>query len=201
MSTVARPDTGGGVSLTGWMWTWITIGALVVVVVVGYLLGIISALNDIDDNLFTVTSDVQGAEGDVQPLPGHIADANDDLTQIDQALAPIPGQADQIISSLSSIEGTLTTVDSSLKDTSGSLVNTDSVLRNVLGLVQQINTVLIDAENPPDRLGTQNIHERVAVANSVLRPAQSDTSNILSQLVEVNEHLVSVCNNVNPGAC
>lgn len=194
MSSVAT-DTGGGVSLTGWMWTWITIGALVVVVVVGYLLGIVSALNNIDGNLETVDAAVsmEGAGGDVAPLPDHIANINGSLTSIDTALKPVPGQADQIIAALTSINGTLTSVDSSLKNTSSSLVNTDGVLRTVLGTAQTIESVLIDAEDPPDRLGTQNIHERVAVANSVLTSAESDTTNILGQLIQVNEHLDSIC--------
>lgn len=193
MSSVATQDTGGGVSLTGWMWTWVTIGALVVVVVVGYLLGITSALNNIDSNLATVDEAVTGAGGDVTPLPDHIQNINGSLTSIDTALQPVPGQADQIIAALTSINGTLQRVDASLKDTSSSLVNTDGVLKTVLNTARTIQGVLVDAEDPPDRLGTENIHQRVSVANSVLTAAKGDTGNILSQLVQVNEHLDSVC--------
>lgn len=192
MSSVAT-DTGGGVSLTGWMWTWITIGALVVVVVVGYLLGIVSALNNIDGNLATVDDAVTGAGGDVQPLPDHIANINGSLASIDTALAPIPSQADEIIALLTSIEGSLQSIDASLKDTSGSLVNTDGVLRNALGTVNQILSTLRDAQARPDELGTQHIHQRLRVANSILRPAKADTGNILTELREVDEHLVSIC--------
>ncbi len=128
---------------------------------------------------------------------------------IDPALKPIPGQADQIIAALTSINDKLTTTDASLKDTS-------SVLVTVLGQVDSIRDLLIDADDPPDRLGVQNIHRRVASVNGVGSPAQgiaaggggcgefcqpenlttaeSDAANILAGLISVNGHLNSICN-------
>lgn len=194
-----EPESSSG--LTGWMWVWVTIGALVVIVVIGYLLGIVSALESIDGNLATADEAVGGAGGDVQPLPDHIETINGSLTSIDEALAPVPGQADQIIAALSSIDGTLTQVDSSLKDTSGSLVNTSgslkdtsNVLASVLDGARSIESTLEAAQKPDDGSGTFHIHGRVAVANSVLETAKADTGNILGQLVHVNEHLESICN-------
>ena len=77
-----------------WLWIWITILALVVVVVIGFLLGIVGALSDIDDGLFEANSAVSGAGKDVTPLPQHIQNINGNLTRIDRSLKPITGQAD-----------------------------------------------------------------------------------------------------------
>jgi len=199
--------------LTGWMWVWIVVGILVVLVVVGFLIGIIRALESIDAALADTTSSVVGAGGDVQPLPAHIETVNNSLVEIDSSLKPIPAQADDVINSLTTIRTTLEQVDASLKDTSGSLVDTSGTLvdtsgslvdtngklvdvsnlaQSILSLVTQIEGVLEDAQQT-GRLGTNEIWRRVQVANSVLLPARADTANINASLVEVNKHLESIC--------
>ncbi len=121
-----------------WLWVWITIGALVVVVVVGFLLGIVSSLESIDEGLFSADRDVNSIQGETKPLPTYVQNINGNLTQIDTALKPIRGQANQILGALRSIQGSLVSVDSSLIDTSASLVDTSSKLGNITGLL--VNT-------------------------------------------------------------
>ena len=127
-----------------WLWIWITILALVVVVVIGFLLGIVSSLESIDDGLFEADNSVTGAGKDVKPLPDHIKNINRNLTKIDTSLKPITGQADDIQSALSSINGSLVSVDGSLKDTSGSLVDTNGKLGNITGLLVDTSGDLVD---------------------------------------------------------
>ena len=127
-----------------WMWIWITIGALVVVVVVGFLLGIVSSLESIDDGLLEADQAVEGAGGDTKPLPQHIQNINGNLTKIDTSLKPITGQADEILSALRSIRGSLVSVDGSLKDTSGSLVDTSGSLVDTSGTLGNITGLLVD---------------------------------------------------------
>ena len=126
------------------MWIWITILALVVVVVVGFLLGIVDSLESIDDGLREADSAVAGAGSDTKPLPQHIQNINGNLTKIDTSLKPITGQADDILSSLRSINGTLVNVDGSLKDTSGSLVDTSGSLVDTSGTLGNITGLLVD---------------------------------------------------------
>jgi len=161
---------------------WVAIGILVVLVVVGFLIGIISALESIDNALFSATNDVVGVGGDVNPLPNQIATANGTLTGIDKALLPIPGQADSIIDSLTSINSDLTSVDSSLKDTSSTLIT-------ALNNATTIESVLKSAQDPAPGItgfGTANIYRRVAVANGILGPAKSDTASISNDLNDKN---------------
>lgn len=165
---------GGDVSVARWMRVWVTIGILVVLVVIGFLLGIISALQGIDNSLESATQSVVGIGGDVDPLPGHIAQANQTLTGIDQALKNIPAQANSIIGSLTSINSTLVTADGSLKNTSATLVT-------VLNDAKEIATVLRAADDPSPGItgfGVQNIHRRVAIINDVLKTADGDAASI-----------------------
>ncbi len=184
-----------------WIKIWVVLLTLVTLVVVVYLVVITNSLASINKNLGVADRSVTGAGGNVKTLPDQIEIANKNLTGIDTALKPISGQADQIVGALGSINGRLSSVDSSLKNTDGSLQDTDgslkdtsSVLVSVLRLATGIRGTLIDADDPADKLGVQNIHRRVAVANSVLAPARQDTANILVRLKDVNVHLESICN-------
>jgi hypothetical protein len=151
--------------LSRWLKVWVILLTVVVLVVVGYLIVITNSLASINGNLATAQRAVVGAGGNVVTLPNQVDRINGALAGIDPALKPIPGQADEIIASLTSINSKLTNVDSSLKDTSAILVT-------VLGTVNNVSGLLIDANDPADRLGVQNIHHRVAAINGVGGPRQ-----------------------------
>jgi len=194
--------------LSRWLKVWVLLLTVVTLVVVVYLILITNSLAHINGNLATADRAVTGAGGNVVTLPNQVERINGALSEIDPALRPIPGQANQIIANLTSINDKLTATDSSLKDTS-------SILVTVLGQVNDISGVLINADDPPDRLGVQNIHERVARLNGInsrnvgatrgggpgvfgstpgnLTAAKVDADNILSGLVSVNAHLTSAC--------
>ncbi|MDP2711940.1 MAG: hypothetical protein Q8O56_12035 [Solirubrobacteraceae bacterium] len=175
-------------------WTWIfgTILILVVVVVIGFLSGITSALNSIDKALGTTDETLVEVGSDADPLPGYIREINGNLTAIDEALKPIPGQGVSILNSLTSINGSTGRVDNALKTTSSSLLSTSSSLVDTTGDLQTIDGSLVDTSN--SLKGTTNVlvtirgslrdtsgvlvtvNNRVRTINQVLRAAHSPAS-------------------------
>jgi methyl-accepting chemotaxis protein len=127
-------------------WTWIfgTILILVVVVVIGFLSGITSALNSIDDALGTTDSTLTEVGGDADPLPSYVKTINTNLTAIDKSLKPIPGQGVSILNSLTSIDGSAKRINSALGTTSSSLLSTSSSLVDTTGTLGNISNSLVD---------------------------------------------------------
>src|SRR2546429_9933688 len=91
-AAASRRVAGAG-PLTGWMWTWVTLGVLVVLVVVGFLVGIVSSLENIDSNLAEANSAVSGAGGDGEAPSGPLADLNREPDDVDPSLKPVPAPA------------------------------------------------------------------------------------------------------------
>ena len=197
--------------LDRWLKVWITLLIVVTLVVVVYLIAITNSLASINGNLGVANNAVTGAGGDTKTLPDQVQGINASLAAIDPALKPIPGQADQIIGALTDIDNKLATTDASLKDTSssltgtsGQLVDTAGILTRVLSQTGTIRDTLFNADQPngpceqnacnPSKLGVQNIHQRVAIANGVLTPAEADARSILAGLGQVNANLTSICN-------
>ena len=160
-----RPTDDRTTFLGRWLRVWVILLSIVTMVVVGYLVVITDSLASINGNLATAQRAVVGAGGNVVTLPNQVDRINAALGGIDPALEPIPGQADEIIAALASINSKLANTDESLKDTS-------AVLQTVLGTVNNVSGVLIDANDPADRLGVQNIHQRVAAVNGATSPRQ-----------------------------
>ncbi len=186
--------------LKKWITVWVALLAIVTLVVVVFLVTITNSLASINGSLAVADNAVTGAGGDVKTLPSEVDTVNNSLAQIDPNLKPIPGQADAIIASLTSINSKLTTTDNSLKDTTG-------VLQTVNRQTTDVKGVLVDADDPPDGFGVQNIHQRVAFLNgtgntgrfgtnpSNLQAAKGDTGHILAQLQVVNKNLRGICGN------
>ena len=196
----ARAEAESSDYLKKWITVWVALLAIVTLVVVVFLVTITNSLASINGSLAVADDAVTGAGGDVKTLPSEVETVNNSLAGIDPNLKPIPGQADAIIAALTSINSKLTTTDNSLKDSNGTL-------KTVLGQTGDIRGVLVDADDPADRLGVQNIHQRVAFANgtgntgsfganpSSLAAADADTTNILGRLQQVNKSLRGICNN------
>lgn len=197
---VSTSDGDSSQFLKKWITVWVALLAIVTLVVVVFLVTITNSLASINGSLAVADAAVSGAGGDVKTLPGEVDTVNASLGGIDPNLKPIPGQADAIIGSLRSINDRLTNVDRSLVDTS-------AVLSTVLGQTGTIEGILIDADDPADGFGVQNIHQRVALLNgngdtgrfgtnpTNLAASRGDTQNITNLLVGVNNELRGICRN------
>ena len=115
---------------TRWTWIFATILILVVVVVIGFLSGITSALSSIDNALGTTDETLVEVNDDADPLPDYVKTINGNLTAIDKALKPVPGQGVAILGSLTSIKGSTGRVNENLKTVDSSLVDTSSHARH-----------------------------------------------------------------------
>jgi len=156
--------------------------------VIGFLLGIISALEAIDRSLAVTTNNVTSINADVDPLPAHVDTINKTLDSIDVALKPIPAQADSIIGSLTSINGKLTTIDASAASTAGLLVTALSGLRDIDGTLESIDQTA--------RFAGTNITKTVQGINSVLTAAKGDTGAINKDLDKADgiaHHVYGIC--------
>jgi uncharacterized protein YoxC len=132
-SSASAADSVTTTSFARFLWIFATLGLIVVVVVIGFLIGIVRALESIDNGLYTASSSVTGVTANVRPLPDYIQRINSALTDVDTALKPVPGQVSDINASLQSIRGSAQRIDASLKDTSQSLINTSGSLVNTSG--------------------------------------------------------------------
>ena len=168
-----------------WLWIWITVAALVVIVVIGFLLGIVSALKSIDGGLLEANASVSGIGAEANPLPGYIQQINTNLHRIDGALKPISGEANQIVGALSSISGGLGQVQGSLVNTTGSLVNTSGSLRNTSGSLVDTSNSLVDTSGT---LGT---------ISSSLVGISGTLNGVSGSLVDVSNRLVTIAGSLN----
>jgi methyl-accepting chemotaxis protein len=219
-TSASVPPSAASSSFARFLWIFTTLGLIVVVVVIGFLIGIVRALESIDNGLYEASNSVAGATGSVKPLPSYIQTINAALTDIDTALKPIRGQVSDATASLVSIRGSAQSIDASLKDTSASLVNTSgslvdtsgtlvgasqsvaaitaslvdtsNVLMNVLGTATAIDGTLESIQNA-DSAGTARIYRQVDFANAILQAIQNDTSQINLQLLEAERHLMNIC--------
>ena len=173
-----------------WLKVWVTIGTLVVLVVIGYLLAIVNALDNIDANLALTDPDVADISGHVNPLPGHITTNTDTLTAIDSTLKPIPGQATSIINTLGVIDGTLKDIDPTLKTINGGLTT-------ALGGLRSIDATLVSLDTPgADNRGLRPIISELSTINGQLGSIRVDTRRIdldLNRSTGVAAHVRDVC--------
>lgn len=183
-----------------WLKAWVTIGTVVILVVIGYLLAIVNALQNIHENLDVTDVNVSDiANVDVAPLPGHIDRINTTLDNIDQVLVAIPGQATSIINSLTSIDGTLAEIDPTL-------ISINNGLTTALGGLRNIENTLIGLdEDAGDGAGLQPIVAQVTIIrDKLVSVSVEDSPKIDVDLTNVGDgvatHVRNICNLASGGA-
>jgi len=206
-----RFDHRRGIDL--WLRTWIALGVVVALTVVGYLILISSSLAGINSHLQIARTAVVDVNGNTKTLPGQISAVNENLTSIDKALKSIPSQASAIRDNLESVKEHGLVIDGSLSDTSGQLAavardladsaprlsRITSQLTDTSGLLASIlkSTGSIDSNlqilkgNGSAGVGTTSA-KVVSILNA-LKPTRLGLDDILSGLRSVDNHLYDVC--------
>jgi hypothetical protein len=177
-------------------------------------------LTSIEGNLTSIDGSLKNTSPMLSQVGGALVGVSGSLVSTTGMLNNTAGSLVSTTGLLNNTSGLLQGITSNLNGVSSSLVDTSGVLTAVLGTAGQINATLVDANFPngwcnapetnstymppagappgkfscdPTQLGVQNIHQRVAIANGVLAPAQTDLTNIIGGLTSVNGHLLSIC--------
>ncbi|KRA27229.1 MULTISPECIES: hypothetical protein [unclassified Nocardioides] len=199
-----------------WLRTWIALGIVVAVTVIGYLIFISSSLAGINTHLQAARSAVVDVNGNTKTLPGQISTVNENLTSIDEALKPIPSHATDIRDNLASVQGHGVAIDGSLSHTNGQLAGAAKDLAVTTPLLNNITTQLSDTSQLltsilsstsaiDDNLlilqgdGASGVGKTDATVASIVRtltPTGAGLDDILSGLKSVNVHLYDVCRSV-----
>lgn len=170
-------------SFKGWLGIWVATGIIVLLTLIAFLLGIVGDLESINHSLAEAASSVDGAGGNVKPLPRHIEDVNMTLTQIDEALRPVPISADDIAGSLGAIKGNLEKVDGSLVATGGSLVSTSGALSATSGSLSDTSGALVKTSGA--LVDTSSIL-------TTLSASLADTANVLNSVRTTGSQIETV---------
>jgi uncharacterized protein YoxC len=173
-------------------------------------------VNTVNGHLAAINRDLDEVPERVKDVNGSLTTVRNSLSVTDESLADTARTLPVTRDSLVATDRVLKSINASLQDTNGSLKDTDSLLASVNTLAGDVEATLEDTEAPPNNLdelsacpspeasggsectglvseGAEGIYERVAVVNSVLVPVRRDTGNILGSVIEVNEHLISIC--------
>jgi len=177
-----------------WLWLWITTLVLVVIVVIGFLIGIVSNLKNINRGLHSANASVTAINGNADPLPGYIGIINKNLTSINAALLPIPQQGTAILGSLNSIHGSLGQVQGSLVDTSdslvntsGSLVNTSNSLVSTAGMLGTISSALVGVSNT-----LNGVEGSLADTSNMLGTISTSLQNVTNTAITIRNRAGSI---------
>ncbi len=169
------------------------------------------------DQVESVNASLGGIDPALQPITGQAGAIIANLDSINGKLVDVNGSLIDTDNSLIDTNGTLVTIDGSLKNTTG-------VLQSILGLTTSIEGVLFNANEPngpchsgrdpgainsadnecsAEKLGVQNIHQRVGIANGDLNPALGDADSIVASLgndgAGVVGSLVGICDSLVAG--
>jgi hypothetical protein len=197
-----------------WVNTWVALGAIVVLVVIGYLVFISSSLAKINNDLGIAQDAVVDSEGNMKTLPNQLAVVNSNLKQINTSLAQVPEYATQIRSNLKAVEATSGSTSSSLADASpqldtvasnlskasstlrpvaSGLTTTSTLLAQILSGTSKIDSDLAAINGASSRVGIRGLANGVQSISGSLGGAESDLGNVLARVQSINGHLYRVC--------
>lgn len=197
-----------------WVNTWVALGAIVVLVVIGYLVFISSSLGKINNDLGIAQDAVVNSEGNMKTLPSQLSAVNSNLKQINTSLAHVPEYATQIRSNLKAVEATSGSTSTSLADASpqldtvsddltkasstlgpvaSRLTTTSTLLTQILSGTSSIDTDLKAINGSSSQAGIRGLANGVESISSSLGGAEADLRNVLGRVQSINGHLYRVC--------
>jgi hypothetical protein len=200
--------------ISRWLTAWASLGMIVVLVVIAYLIFISNALANINDNLAVASKSVSDVGGNTKTLPGQIGTINANLTKINDSLFGIVPQTVTVRNNLTAIESNLVPTNNSLSSTAPHLVNvasnltatvgslgtvtsaladTSSLLHSILHSTGDIQGNLVGIDGKDNTHGVRGINTLIESVNGTLNGTESDLGNVLRTLHTINGHLYNVC--------
>lgn len=216
------------INLTQWMYIWITVGSVVAIVVIIFLIFINTTLRNINGDLVVTAANVvgpDGIEGDVGDLPTQIEKVSGTLVVIEGSVKPIPTQVNTIIDLLKSLDSNVgqidpavARIDGNVRTILGDLRSIEGNVGGISGVVKSVDPALIDITKTLDTItktvvslqgvlrdvqvagkgSTQDIIVQLDRIQGLVNGLKSDTGNILGDLGDINTDLKGICNQIPP---
>jgi hypothetical protein len=169
-----------------------------------------SYIADVNTKLASIDGALKPVPGSTKDISGSLVGMRGNLEKVDGSLKVTSGSLTTTAGALKDTAGSLSDTGNALVGTSSSLVDTASVLKSLAASLSDTSNVLIavrdlgaqilgtlkHTQSNPEGTGTENLWMRADIGLPIRAEAEKDTANIVVGLVDMNNHLKSICNQI-----